>query len=92
MAIFNWGIYAGIGLAFPVGRYVTEMNVGGLVSKTAFTNRFLLQSHFVFYNLLMSRLHFGRSKVKSNCRSVFLNIVPVLFAPRPADNLTIQSL
>lgn len=38
MAIFNWGIYAGIGLAFPVGRYVTEMNVGGLVSKTAFTN------------------------------------------------------
>lgn len=30
MAIFNWGIYAGIGLAFPVGRYVTEMNVGGL--------------------------------------------------------------
>ncbi|XP_050428083.1 protein spinster homolog 1 [Adelges cooleyi] len=30
MAIFNWGIYAGIGLAFPVGRYVTEMNIGGL--------------------------------------------------------------
>lgn len=33
MAVFNWGIYAGIGLAFPIGRYVTEMNVGGLVSK-----------------------------------------------------------
>lgn len=37
MAIFNWGIYAGIGLAFPVGRYVTEMNVGGLVSKILVT-------------------------------------------------------
>jgi len=36
MAIFNWGIYAGIGLAFPVGRYVTEMNVGGLVSIKAY--------------------------------------------------------
>jgi len=36
MAIFNWGIYAGIGLAFPIGRYVTEMNVGGLVSKILF--------------------------------------------------------
>lgn len=37
MAIFNWGIYAGIGLAFPVGRYVTEMNVGGLVSNIILT-------------------------------------------------------
>lgn len=27
MSIFNWGIYAGIGLAFPIGRYVTEYNL-----------------------------------------------------------------
>lgn len=30
MAIFNWGIYGGYGIAFPVGRYVTEMNAWGL--------------------------------------------------------------
>lgn len=40
MAIFNWGIYAGIGLAFPVGRYVTEMNIGGLVSKNQIFSNF----------------------------------------------------
>jgi len=32
MSIFNWGIYGGYGIAFPVGRYVTEMNSYGLVS------------------------------------------------------------
>lgn len=31
MAIFNWGIYGGYGSAFPVGRYVTGMNVFNLV-------------------------------------------------------------
>lgn len=41
MAIFNWGIYAGIGLAFPVGRYVTEMNVGGLVSNNMLITIFI---------------------------------------------------
>ncbi|XKL64412.1 hypothetical protein PGB90_004498 [Kerria lacca] len=29
MSIFNWGIYAGIGLAFPIGRYITELNLWG---------------------------------------------------------------
>lgn len=35
MAIFNWGIYGGYGIAFPVGRYVTEMDAWGLVSSRA---------------------------------------------------------
>ncbi|EDV99897.1 GH12563 [Drosophila grimshawi] len=26
MAIFNWGIYGGYGIAFPVGRYITTLN------------------------------------------------------------------
>ncbi|ALC48350.1 CG14439 [Drosophila busckii] len=26
MAIFNWGIYGGYGIAFPVGRYITKAN------------------------------------------------------------------
>lgn len=30
MAIFNWGIYGGYGIAFPVGRYITKLNLGGL--------------------------------------------------------------
>lgn len=30
MAIFNWGIYGGYGIAFPVGRYITKMDIGGL--------------------------------------------------------------
>lgn len=32
MAIFNWGIYGGYGIAFPVGRYITKLDIGGLVS------------------------------------------------------------
>lgn len=31
MAIFNWGIYGGYGIAFPVGRYITKLDIGGLV-------------------------------------------------------------
>lgn len=31
MAIFNWGIYGGYGIAFPVGRYVTKSNIWDLV-------------------------------------------------------------
>lgn len=30
MSIFNWGIYGGYGIAFPVGRYVTKLNFGDL--------------------------------------------------------------
>lgn len=30
MAIFNWGIYGGYGIAFPVGRYITAANLWGL--------------------------------------------------------------
>lgn len=30
MAIFNWGIYGGYGIAFPVGRYITKLDLGGL--------------------------------------------------------------
>lgn len=32
MAIFNWGIYGGYGIAFPVGRYITKLNIHNLVS------------------------------------------------------------
>lgn len=32
MAIFNWGIYGGYGIAFPVGRYITQLNIWDLVS------------------------------------------------------------
>ena len=32
MSIFNWGIYGGYGIAFPVGRYVPRLNTWDLVS------------------------------------------------------------
>lgn len=35
MAIFNWGIYGGYGIAFPVGRYVSKLNIWDLVSSNA---------------------------------------------------------
>lgn len=48
MAIFNWGIYGGYGIAFPVGRYITKLNIWNLVSilrsgiqKELFINYFL---------------------------------------------------
>lgn len=30
MSIFNWGIYGGYGIAFPVGRYIPPLNIGDL--------------------------------------------------------------
>ncbi|XP_033297208.1 D-galactonate transporter isoform X2 [Bombus vosnesenskii] len=30
MSIFNWGIYGGYGIAFPVGRYIPGLNIGDL--------------------------------------------------------------
>jgi predicted MFS family arabinose efflux permease len=30
MAIFNWGVYGGYGIAFPVGRYITKLNLWNL--------------------------------------------------------------
>jgi len=33
MSIFNWGIYGGYGIAFPVGRYVPMLNAWDLVSR-----------------------------------------------------------
>lgn len=32
LSIFNWGIYGGYGIAFPVGRYIPMLNAWGLVS------------------------------------------------------------
>lgn len=31
LSVFNWGIYGGYGIAFPVGRYVPDINAWGLV-------------------------------------------------------------
>uniref|UniRef100_A0A1B6MGD8 Major facilitator superfamily (MFS) profile domain-containing protein n=2 Tax=Graphocephala atropunctata TaxID=36148 RepID=A0A1B6MGD8_9HEMI len=36
MSIFNWGIYGGIGLSFPVGRYITELNAWMLGWRVAY--------------------------------------------------------
>lgn len=30
MSVFNWGIYGGYGIAFPVGRYIPPLNIWGL--------------------------------------------------------------
>nr|AER70324.1 cis, cis-muconate transporter protein [Bombyx mori]BAM34534.1 major facilitator superfamily protein [Bombyx mori] len=30
LSIFNWGIYGGYGIAFPVGRYIPDLNIWGL--------------------------------------------------------------
>lgn len=35
MSVFNWGIYGGYGIAFPIGRYVPEINAWDLVSLSA---------------------------------------------------------
>lgn len=44
MAIFNWGIYGGYGIAFPVGRYITKLNIWNLVMST-----FHSFIHYIFY-------------------------------------------
>lgn len=36
MAIFNWGIYGGYGIAFPVGRYISKLDIAGLVMPEKF--------------------------------------------------------
>lgn len=32
MSIFNWGIYGGYGIAFPVGRYIPKLDIAGQVT------------------------------------------------------------
>lgn len=32
MAIYNWGVFGGQGVAYPVGRYITQLNIYELVS------------------------------------------------------------
>lgn len=48
MAIFNWGIYGGYGIAFPVGRYITKLNISGLVMRETLWifDRFVLINAF----------------------------------------------
>ncbi|BES90306.1 unnamed protein product [Nesidiocoris tenuis] len=36
MSIFNWGIYGGIGLSFPVGRYISKWNLWDLGWRVAY--------------------------------------------------------
>jgi MFS family permease len=43
MSIFNWGIYGGYGIAFPVGRYVPQMNTWDLVSDVSKLDFSILQ-------------------------------------------------
>lgn len=52
MSIFNWGIYGGYGIAFPVGRYVPELNAWDLVSQYPIDIVF-----FVLFSLSFSFLH-----------------------------------
>lgn len=50
MSIFNWGIYAGIGLAFPIGRYITELNLWG---KVIISNK-IMQNKKIYFYLIIS--------------------------------------
>ncbi|KAK9887910.1 hypothetical protein WA026_000213 [Henosepilachna vigintioctopunctata] len=36
MSIFNWGIYGGYGIAFPVGRYIPKLDIWGLGWRIAY--------------------------------------------------------
>lgn len=45
MAIFNWGIYGGYGIAFPVGRYITKLNIWNLVRSTS--HSFIHYKYFI---------------------------------------------
>ncbi|CAH0773939.1 unnamed protein product [Bemisia tabaci] len=36
LSLFNWGIYAGIGLSYPVGRYITELDLWDLGWRTPY--------------------------------------------------------
>lgn len=51
MSIFNWGIYGGYGIAFPVGRYIPELNVWDLVSQLS-----LLLSFPLFVRVMISKV------------------------------------
>lgn len=63
MAIFNWGIYGGYGIAFPVGRYITKLNIWDLVSHDEmqfFVESILIESSYVgMENLLLRRWYIG---------------------------------
>lgn len=56
MAIFNWGIYGGYGIAFPVGRYITKLNIWELVCIAVFNmqENFYNEMFFISYILIIS--------------------------------------
>jgi hypothetical protein len=52
LSIFNWGIYGGYGIAFPVGRYIPTLNAWGLVS-TDMKRKVISIRHRYFLGLIL---------------------------------------
>ena len=71
MSIFNWGIYAGIGLAFPIGRYITELNIWNKVTSLPYNrpNKFDTTGNVEYTIIPMkscSRISLEKEKSVSN--------------------------
>lgn len=61
MAIFNWGIYGGYGIAFPVGRYITKLNISGLVWRKRTINDYVRLRYLSILGLEDMLLRSGRA-------------------------------
>lgn len=53
MSIFNWGIYGGYGIAFPVGRYIPGLNIGNLVFSYIFSSNKKKRKTLILFKLMI---------------------------------------
>ncbi|XP_048521692.1 probable sphingolipid transporter spinster homolog 3 [Dendroctonus ponderosae] len=51
MSIFNWGIYGGYGIAFPVGRYIPPLNAWGLGWRVCYYGAGIVALIFAFLTI-----------------------------------------
>lgn len=70
MSIFNWGIYGGYGIAFPVGRYIPPLNLWNMV-RGEFKKSLCEYLIVVLLGMEKCVLHFGSSR--AYCRSCYNN-------------------
>ncbi|XP_059050979.1 putative metabolite transport protein HI_1104 [Achroia grisella] len=55
LSIFNWGIYGGYGIAFPVGRYIPDINAWGLSWRVCYYGAGIIGLVIAFFTFLTLR-------------------------------------
>ncbi|XP_050302202.1 cis,cis-muconate transport protein [Anthonomus grandis grandis] len=86
MSIFNWGIYGGYGIAFPVGRYVPPVNAWGLGWRVCYYGAGIVALIFGFLTMFTlkepERQSIGEDAAGDNTDAKKITIWTVMAEPR----------